>query len=100
MENLYREEHLVSRICDPMESTGGGCQKREVQSVAAMSAGCAVQNLGGGGQERSWDCGSGLGYIRPIFSQNYHQKTKAGTRKVTAKEERFYSQTSFRSQST
>lgn len=100
MENLCREEHLVSRICDLMESTGGGCQKKEVQSVAAMSAGCAVQILGGWGQESSWDWGSGLGYIRPIFSHSYHQKTKAGTRKMTAKEDRFYCQTSFRSQST
>lgn len=83
-----------------MECTRGGYQNREVQSVTAVSAGCAVQILGGWGKESGWDWGSGLGYIRPIFSHNYHQKTKTCTRKMTAKEERLYSQTSFRSQST
>lgn len=95
-----REEDLVSRTYDLLESTGGDHQKREVPSVTAMSVGCAIQILGGWEEESSGDWGSGLGYIRPIFNHNYHQKTKACPRKMTAKEDRLYCQTSFHSQLT
>lgn len=83
-----------------MECTGGDYQEREVPSVTAMSAGCAVQILGGQEEQSSWDWGSGLGYIRLKFSHSCHQKTKACTRKVIAKEDRLYCWPSFHSQST